>query len=81
MKPATTRSAIAITFSQNFPVRPWVDEIDDGATIGGDDFFQASVFFSTENDKFWPILAILSRIFALFGVLLTGINIAVAYQK
>ena len=33
MKPATTRSAIAITFSQNFPVRPWVDEIDDSGSV------------------------------------------------
>ena len=48
---------------------------------GGSVFFQAGVLFSTESAKFWPILAILLRIHALFGVLFTGINNAVAYQK
>ena len=37
---------------------------------GGSVFFQAGVLFSTESAKFWPILAILLRIFTLFGVLL-----------
>ena len=35
--------------------------------------FQAHVLFSLENAKYWPILAILSRIYALFGVLFTGL--------
>ena len=50
-------------------------------------FFQASILFSTEKAhywpilvSFWPILAILSRIYALFGVLFTGLNKAVVYQ-
>ena len=32
--------------------------------------FQVSVLFSIEKTKFWPILAILSQIYVLFGVLL-----------
>ena len=31
--------------------------------------FHACVLFSKENAKFWPILAILLRIYALFGVI------------
>ena len=37
-------------------------------TTGGGVLFQASALFYTENAKFWPILAILLRICALFGV-------------
>ena len=35
-------------------------------------FFQAGALFFTENSKFRPILAILLRIYALFGVILQG---------
>ena len=46
-------------------------------------FFQASVLFSIETAffRYWPILAILSRIYALFGVHTTGLNSAVVYQN
>ena len=35
--------------------------------------FQVSVLFSIEKAKFWPILAILSQIYVLFGVLLQAL--------
>ena len=41
-------------------------------------FFQAGVPFSIENAKFWPVLALLSRIYALFGAPLTGLNSVMA---
>ena len=47
------------------------------ATTGGSVLFQEGVLFSTENAKFWPILAILPRLYAVFGVLITGLNNAV----
>ena len=34
-------------------------------------FIQASVLHSKTNAKFWPILAILSQIYAMFGVIFT----------
>ena len=40
--------------------------------------FQAGVLFRKENKKF---VAILIRVYALFGELFTGLNDAVAYQK
>ena len=43
--------------------------------------FQVSVLFSIEKAKFWPILAILSQIYVLFGVLFTSTNSAVEYQN
>ena len=45
---------------------------------GGGIFFQASILCSVENAKFWPFLAqlaILLQIYALFGVLFTGLKI------
>ena len=45
-------------------------------TTGGGVLFQAGALFYTENAKFWPILAILLRICALFGV-----HIAVVASK
>ena len=48
------------------------------ASTGGGVLFQVSVLFSTENAKGWPILAILSQIYAPFGVL---IQAAVVYQN
>ena len=44
-------------------------------------FFQAGALFCIDNAKFWPILTILLQIYALFVVLFTGLNNAVAYQK
>ena len=49
-------------------------------------FFQAGVLFSIENTNayfgpFWQILAILSRMCALFGVLFTGLNDMAVYQN
>ena len=47
-------------------------------------FFQAGVQFNTENATFLPILASLGyllRIYALFGVLFTGINVAAKLTK
>ena len=41
---------------------------------------QASDLFGIENAKFWPALAILSRIYTLFGALFTGLNSAVVPQ-
>ena len=41
-------------------------------------FFQAGVPFSIENGKFWPVLALLSRIYALFGAPFTGLNSVMA---
>ena len=35
---------------------------------------QADLLLSIRNAKFWTILGILSRIYALFGVLFTGTN-------
>ena len=40
-------------------------------------FFKPVPFFCMENAEFWRILAILSRIYALFGALITGLNSAV----
>ena len=40
-------------------------------------FFQAGAPLSIENAKFWPVLAILSRIYALFSAPFTGLNSAV----
>ena len=40
--------------------------------------FQAIVPFSIENAKFWPVLALLSRIYALFGAPFTGLNSVMA---
>ena len=45
---------------------------------GGVIFFEASILCRIENAKFWPIfaqLAILMQIYALFGVLFTGLKI------
>ena len=39
--------------------------------------FQVSVLFSIEKAKFWPILAILSQIYVLFGVLLQALKCGV----
>ena len=44
-------------------------------------FFSASILFSTENVISWPMLTILPRIYALFGVVFTGLNNEVAYKK
>ena len=47
-------------------------------------FFQAGEFFSTENAKFWPILAHFVYFLvnlALLGIILTGLNDAIADQK
>ena len=38
-------------------------------------------FFMPVYAKFWPVLAILSRIYAVFGVLYAGLNSAVVYQN
>ena len=51
------------------------------ATTGGSVLFQEGVLFSTENAKFWPILAILPQLYAVFGILIKGLNNAVVYQK
>ena len=40
--------------------------------------FQAIVPFSIENAKFWPVLALLSRIYALFGAPFPGLNSVMA---
>ena len=37
-------------------------------------FFQARALFCIENANFWPILAILSQIYAVFGALFAGLN-------
>ena len=37
-------------------------------------FFQACAPLSIKNAKFWPVLAILLRIYALFGDPFTGLN-------
>ena len=44
-------------------------------------YLKTSILLSTENTKFWPILAILSQFYGLFGLLLTGLSNAVAYLK
>ena len=44
-------------------------------------FFQASAPFSIENAKFWPVLAILSRAYALFGAPCTGLKSVAVPQK
>ena len=48
-------------------------------------FFFALLYllaWRTQNfGPFWPILAILSRIYALFGVLFTGLNNVAVYQS
>ena len=46
-------------------------------------FFQAGALFSIEYTKLWPVLAILSRIYAnfWFGAPFTGLNIAVVPQN
>ena len=44
-------------------------------------FYQAGAPISIENAKFWPFLAILSRIYALVGAPITGLNSAVVPQN
>ena len=55
--------------------------VTSATTCGNVLFFQANERFSTENAKFWPILAILSQIYAHFGVFFAGLNNMVTYQK
>ena len=50
-------------------------------TGGGVLFFQADAPFTKENAKFWPILAYLSQIYALFGAPFTGLNSVVVPQN
>ena len=51
------------------------------ATTGDGVLFQAHALVGIENPIFWPVLAILSRIYALFGALFTGLNSAVVPQN
>ena len=55
------------------------------ATTGGSDLFSSRCTFLTWRTPtfgmFWPILAILLRIYALFGVQFKGLNSAVAYHN
>ena len=44
-------------------------------------FFQAYAPFSIENAKLLPFLAILSRLYALFGAPCTGVNLRNTYPK
>ena len=44
-------------------------------------FFQAGVLFCKENAELLPLLAILSQIYALFGVLFTGLISVVVCQN
>ena len=39
------------------------------------------VLCSLENTKFWPILAILSQIYTLYGVIFTGPKSAIVFQN
>ena len=47
-----------------------ITHIGQHGSTGGSLLFQAVVLFSTENEKFWPVFAILSPIYALVCVLL-----------
>ena len=47
-------------------------------------FLRAGVILNKENAKFWPILALFGYFvqnYALFGVLLTGLNNVAVYQN
>ena len=48
--------------------------VTSATTCGNVLFFQADERFSTENAKFWPILAILSQIYAHIGVFFAGLS-------
>ena len=64
-----------MTIAEN--TRPYLIFVTTAITSGGVLFFQAGAFFCIENAEYWRILAILSRIYALFGALITGLNSAV----
>ena len=69
-------------FCRHSPIHSWYLSKPPQAAVVY--FFQSGAFFWTENAKFWTILdyyAILLRIYALFGVLFTGINGAAKLTK
>ena len=52
--------------------------------ISSSSFFKLAYLLAERMQNiclFWPVLAILSRFYALVGILFTGLNIVVAYQK